>query len=66
MSDVVPFVCKRCGSQTFKTESEPKTYEDFLGAVCAKCGAVVTDEDTKAQAVEIADRLLKDAFKKFG
>jgi len=63
--DVVPFVCKHCGSETFKTSSEPKTYEDFLGATCAQCGAVVTDEDIKAQAVKIAEALLNDAFKDF-
>ena len=31
----VPFRCRRCGSETFNTASKPKSYEDFIGAVCA-------------------------------
>lgn len=65
MSDIVPFVCKHCGSSTFETSSEAKTYEDFLGAKCAKCGIIVSDADIKAQALKTAEDLLKDAFKNF-
>ncbi len=60
------FSCKKCGSEIFKTTTEPQTFEDFNGAVCNNCGTVVTEDDIKAQALKIADDLTRDAFRKAG
>jgi len=62
--DNISFVCKNCGFETFKTTSEPKTLEDFYGAVCAKCGTAITEDDIKAQAMKIAEKIARDAFGK--
>ena len=64
--DNISFVCKNCGFETFKTTSEPKTLEDFYGAVCAKCGTAITEDDIKAQARKVADDLVRDAVRKAG
>lgn len=62
----IPFICKNCGSETFKTTSKPKTIEDFNGAICAKCGTAITEDDIKDQARKIADKIVRDAFGKTG
>jgi hypothetical protein len=36
------------------------------GAVCTKCGHVVTVEEVKAGALDVAAKLAKDGFKKAG
>lgn len=64
--DVVPFSCKHCGSETFRTTTEVKTFEDYLGPICNECGAIVTEDDVKEQAVDIAGKIARDAFKKAG
>jgi uncharacterized Zn finger protein len=66
MDDVVQFCCPSCGSETFKSLREVKTYEDFVGAACANCGRVVTDDDIRGQARKIAEELVRDAFRKAG
>ena len=66
MADIIPFSCTHCGSETFTASSPVKTYKDFLGAVCAKCGAVVKEDDIKKKGLKIADDLVRDAFKKAG
>jgi transcription initiation factor TFIIIB Brf1 subunit/transcription initiation factor TFIIB len=60
------FSCPQCGSEVFKTKTKPKRIEDFNGAVCNKCGTVITEDDIKAQALKIADDLVRDAFRKAG
>lgn len=65
MSDI-KFSCPKCGHKTFKTSTEPKCLEDFNGAVCENCGTVVTEDDIKAQLRELADKLVRDAFRKSG
>jgi transcription elongation factor Elf1 len=60
--DNLKFSCPKCGNRTFKTASEVKTYDDFLGATCTKCGRAMTDEDVKKQARKIAEDLVRDAF----
>lgn len=64
--DNIKFYCPKCGNQTFKTLREVKTYDDYLGAVCAKCGRALTDDDIKERAVEIAEDLVVDIFEKDG
>jgi hypothetical protein len=44
----------------------PKTIEDFDGAICAKCGRTVSENDIKEQALAIAEKIAKDAFRKAG
>jgi transcription initiation factor TFIIIB Brf1 subunit/transcription initiation factor TFIIB len=60
------FSCPQCGSQTFKTDAEPKSLEDFDGAVCADCGAVVTEEDVKAQLQAVAEGMMRKALRDAG
>jgi transcription initiation factor TFIIIB Brf1 subunit/transcription initiation factor TFIIB len=60
------FSCPQCGSQTFKTDAQPKTLEDFDGAVCADCGTVVTQEDVKAQLRVVAEEMMRKALRDAG
>ena len=55
MSDsenAVRFVCPNCGGDQFRTNAEPKTLDDMLGAPCAKCGTPLTEDDIKAQGMK--------------
>ena len=58
----IPFVCKKCGSTTFKVASKPKSLDDIDGAVCEKCGTKMTKKEIESQARNIA----LDALKKAG
>jgi transcription elongation factor Elf1 len=62
----IPFVCKKCGSETFKVTAKPKNLDDMGEATCAKCGTKMTKEEIEAQAGKIASDLLKKAFKGSG
>jgi transcription elongation factor Elf1 len=62
MADI-KFSCPQCGGETFKTSVEPKSLEDFNGAVCADCGTEVTEEDVKNQLRGVAEKMIKDAFR---
>ena len=64
--DNVPYVCKNCGSKTFKTAKKPESLDDFEGATCADCGAPFTKEDIIAQTKKLADGLVREAFRKAG
>lgn len=55
----IPFKCRQCGSTSFKVTSEPKSYEEFVGAACATCGAKITDDDVREQAGAIIDEIVK-------
>lgn len=50
--------CKHCGSQAFKTSTEPQTDTDFVGSVCVNCGAEVMEDDIVPQAADALDKLL--------
>jgi predicted RNA-binding Zn-ribbon protein involved in translation (DUF1610 family) len=65
MSDsenTIKFVCPQCGSDKFKTDHEPKTFEDMLGAKCADCGASLSEDDIKTRALKIAEDRMRKAF----
>jgi predicted RNA-binding Zn-ribbon protein involved in translation (DUF1610 family) len=62
----VQFSCPKCGSQIFETTSQPKSLEEFYGAVCAKCGTVIGKNDIQGQARDVADKLVRDAIRKAG
>ena len=65
MSDsenTVKFVCPNCKGDKFKTEHEPKAFEDMIGAKCVDCGTALTEDDIKAQALKIAEDLARKAF----
>lgn len=49
----IPFKCPSCGGTQLAVSTEPKSYEDLIGARCAGCGHVVTDDDIRQQAVGI-------------
>jgi predicted Zn-ribbon and HTH transcriptional regulator len=57
----IPFVCKNCGSTTFKVTSKPESLGDIDGATCEKCGTELTKEEIKSQARRIALEALKKA-----
>jgi transcription elongation factor Elf1 len=59
----IPFTCKHCGSETFKTSSKVETMEDMQNAVCSECGAVFSEEDVRNQAREIAANLIREKMK---
>lgn len=58
----IQFVCKNCGSETFKTTSEPESLDDFDGAICTNCGTALSTDDIKGQAVKIAEKTIRDAL----
>jgi predicted RNA-binding Zn-ribbon protein involved in translation (DUF1610 family) len=63
----VPFKCPSCGSdEPFVTASEPKSYDDLLGASCSACGHKLTDEDIKEHARTLAMKLLEQNLKNIG
>lgn len=62
MSAAVTFTCPRCGNGSFKIAVEIKTLEDFLGSVCTSCNTAITEDDIKAQAKVLTDKLIRDAF----
>jgi hypothetical protein len=61
---LIPFKCPSCSGQKFAVTSDPKSYDEFLGAVCPDCGHAITDEDIKRQARDIALKKAKEAFKR--
>jgi transcription elongation factor Elf1 len=60
------FLCPKCGSTVFKLFTEPKTIEDFNGAVCSNCGTSITEQDIKSQALQIAEKAAREAFRDSG
>ncbi len=60
----IPFHCKQCGSETFKTSRKVETMDDMQGAVCSQCGAEFTEDEIKKQARKIAENLIRDTFKR--
>ncbi|MGD0162559.1 MAG: hypothetical protein ABSB39_08820 [Candidatus Sulfotelmatobacter sp.] len=58
------FTCPKCGHNLLKTVSEPKRNEPFPDAVCANCGAPITENDIRKQAGKIVDKIMRDAFGK--
>ena len=64
MKKVKDFACPKCGHNVLKTASEPKRNEPFPDAICAKCGATITENDIRKQAGKILDKLVRDAVRK--
>ena len=62
-NNTVPFTCKQCGSKQFKLAAEPNSYNDFLGAVCDRCGRRVTDDDIKSAAVQVVEQKISEILK---
>jgi uncharacterized Zn finger protein len=64
MSDIIPFKCPSCGGEQFRQVRQVKTYDDFVGAACSGCGHVITDEEIKDSARQIALEEIKKALKR--
>jgi transcription elongation factor Elf1 len=62
----IPFACTSCGSETFKTAAEPKSLDDFEGAVCANCGAPFSKCEIEDQARQVAKKAVMETFRKAG
>ena len=54
--------CPKCGHKVLETISEPRRNEPFPDAVCAKCGAAITEDDIREQTGKIADKIVRDAL----
>lgn len=54
--------CPQCGEKTFKFESEPNVESGAAGGICSGCGHVLTDDDIRAQALEVAKAQLKSSL----
>lgn len=63
MNETNEFFCPKCRNNSFKTTIQITTLDDFLGAVCSKCNYTVTEDDTKTQARDLADKLIRGALK---
>lgn len=57
------FACKHCGSEAFKCVSEPKSLDQFVGAVCSDCGATVTENDIREHYLKLGTQIGRDIFK---
>jgi hypothetical protein len=64
----IPIKCPSCGNEKFVVvaASEPKTYDDLIGAVCSTCGHALTDEDVKENGRLLAEKLMKEFLTKKG
>ncbi|WP_412479893.1 ECs_2282 family putative zinc-binding protein [Azonexus sp. IMCC34839] len=64
--------CPQCGNKTFKLSAEKHAKGEFDGAVCIDCGRVISEDDIRAKAIDVAEneirsmasRILGDVFKK--
>jgi hypothetical protein len=65
MSQIL-FKCPCCDSTQFRVSSQPKSVEDFIGAPCSACGAPLTEDEIKKQALKIAEKAAKKAFRDSG
>ena len=63
MTNKITFSCKKCGSQTFKGVSKPKTLDEFVGAFCTKCGTAVTENDIMEHYLKLSTQIGRDIFK---
>ena len=65
MPDVIKFRCPKCGSESgllrvTADPDDPNAKDKLAGAVCASCRHPVSDEDIKAQALDIIRQLIPD------
>lgn len=59
------FSCAHCGSQEFNVTSKAQGDDDLAGAICANCGAELTEDDIRTQGRKMVDDLIKPfRFKK--
>lgn len=61
MPNIIKYRCPQCGSTDglLKLPGKPNPENKLAGAVCAKCGHPLSDEEIKAQAGTIVDDLVK-------
>lgn len=58
------FICPQCGNKILKTNTEPKTLNEFLGAVCIRCNYTITENDIRDQVAKYADSIMWDIGRK--
>ena len=71
MNSDLNFKCPQCGHERFEVTPERHVEGSLAGAICAACSRELTDDDIKAQALEIATAKMQgvlsaafgDAFK---
>jgi hypothetical protein len=65
MSYTAPFKCPCCSANDglLLASTKPKSYGDLVGSACNSCGHVVSDDDIKGFATEIAAKMVRDALK---
>ena len=63
MTDTQPKIyCPKCQTTEFEVSAHPTTIEEFVGAICQNCGATITEDDIKAQAMKIAEKEMRKFF----
>jgi transposase-like protein len=62
MSDTISIVCPKCGHDDLKTGAEPKP-GSLNGFSCNSCGYAVTEGDIRAQALKVAEDLIRRRLK---
>ena len=59
---MMQFACTKCGGSKFRPAREGTTLEDFVGAPCADCGTVLTEDEIKTQAQKMAAESFRRKF----
>ena len=54
--------CPQCGEKTFKFDSESNVDSGAAGGTCISCGHVLTEDDIRAQAIEVAKAQLQSSL----
>jgi DNA-directed RNA polymerase subunit RPC12/RpoP len=55
MDKVIPFACPECDHGILKSASEPRPDGDLPDTICSNCGHAITEDEIRAQALEIMD-----------
>ncbi|WP_440130627.1 ECs_2282 family putative zinc-binding protein [Achromobacter pulmonis] len=62
--NIVSFGCPKCGNQQFKVAAQPRSIQDFDGAICQGCGHTITENDIRQRAIDVAREAIQKALKR--
>jgi hypothetical protein len=60
MNESPQFYCQKCGSGDFKSDTPIVCLPDFIGAICQRCGTIVTRQDTDAEIYTQIEKVIEE------